>query len=441
MKEKAGILLAMLGFILSISYTLFIPDLNDFTMIFMGYAFSFSLYIVMMQQEISWKRAITLGILVRVIAIFSFPNLSDDIYRFVWDGMMINEGYSAFSFLPSEYPGQITPFHDFLLERMNSKDYYSVYPTILQGIFSISYFLAPSNIFVQSILLKLFVVLAELITLIYASKIFEKLGSPKERFLWYFLNPLVIIELTGNIHMEAIMISGFAVFIYYFFWGAQGPKKYILAALTLSISVGAKLITVLALPFSWKRLKNNNKVVFYTWITLFLVILFFPMFYSSIRNFGTGLDLYFQKFEFNASIYYILREIGYLIKGYNLIYTIGPTLAIFAAGIIMYKAYKEDKRDLKSFSINMMQILTIYYLLSTTVHPWYLTLIVFLSIFNGQKYPVYWSFLIVLSYSKYYLDGKFYYLLITVEYLMLFFALYLYITKKDKGIVEDISKA
>ena len=37
--------------------------------------------------------------------------------------------------------------------------------------------------------------------------------------------------------------------------------------------------------------------------------------------------------------------------------------------------------------------------MSTTVHPWYIATLLILSIFTNYKFPLVWSFVIVLSYS------------------------------------------
>ena len=46
-----------------------------------------------------------------------------------------------------------------------------------------------------------------------------------------------------------------------------------------------------------------------------------------------------------------------------------------------------------------------YFLLSTTVHPWYVATPLLLCLFTNYRFPVVWSALIVLSYSAYGVDG------------------------------------
>ncbi|MBL4754212.1 MAG: mannosyltransferase, partial [Flavobacteriales bacterium] len=61
-----------------------------------------------------------------------------------------------------------------------------------------------------------------------------------------------------------------------------------------------------------------------------------------------------------------------------------------------------------------------YFLLSTTVHPWYITTLVALSAFTKYQYASLWSFLVLLSYAAYAaqpFQENFY--LLGLEYLLL----------------------
>ena len=43
----------------------------------------------------------------------------------------------------------------------------------------------------------------------------------------------------------------------------------------------------------------------------------------------------------------------------------------------------------------------LYFLLSTTVHPWYLATPLLISVFTKFRFMIFWSFVVILSYSAY----------------------------------------
>jgi alpha-1,6-mannosyltransferase len=132
---------------------------------------------------------------------------------------------------------------------------------------------------------------------------------------------------------------------------------------------------------------------------------------------GESLDLYFRKFEFNASFYYLLREIGFWWKGYNIIATLGPQLALWGGVLILVVSWGNWPKDRNLFQA-LSIVFLIYYLAATTVHPWYVVPLVALSVFSGYKFPILWSYTILWTYIGYTATGyEVPWWVITIEYL------------------------
>ena len=151
-------------------------------------------------------------------------------------------------------------------------------------------------------------------------------------------------------------------------------------------------------------------------------ISFLP-FYSAevISNFMNSVGLWFGKFEFNASIYYIIRWIGFQVKGYNIIETVGKILPLMTILVILGLTFFRKYQNTKQLLTNMLFAVTAYLLLSTTVHPWYLAIPLMLSIFTNFRYMIIWTAVVMLSYYTYsnpaFQENLW---LITLEYLVLF---------------------
>jgi alpha-1,6-mannosyltransferase len=156
----------------------------------------------------------------------------------------------------------------------------------------------------------------------------------------------------------------------------------------------------------------------------------------AVANFLSGLGLYFKVFEYNASIYYLARWLGYLLKGYDTIAVTGTLLAIISLCVILAIAWREKQTSWESLLSSMLVCLSAYLLLATTVHPWYLTTLVALSALTKYRYAVAWSFLAVLSYSAYqstpYNENLW---LVAAEYILLaaFAAYEVFLKKNDRA--------
>ena len=328
---------------------------SDFTSLIMAYGVGFMAYILSFHQTES-RDVLTffigLAILLRLILVFSFPNLSDDIYRFIWDAQLILNGYNPFDYLPTELiqsEAQIPGITNELYERLNSPDYYTIYPPIPQLLNVISVAIFPSSWWGSAIVMKLFLLAFEIGNILLIGKLLSHFQLPAKNVLLYALNPLIILEVVGNLHFEGGMIF---FLLLGFYWLVKERKVW--AALAMAGAVAAKLLPLLFMPFLIRRLGLWKSVRFFSIMGIALILLFVPLINGAfLQNFGNSLDLYFRRFEFNASIYYVFRWIGYQTDGYNLIKVIGPRLAIGVLIIIALASLLEKGKRLEELAADV----------------------------------------------------------------------------------------
>lgn len=413
------LILSSLVLIFAVSYLGFIPAQSHFSEIILFASVAFgAYYFLAFRSVISISQILVVGVVVRVVLLFAFPNLSDDIYRFVWDGELTANGMNPYGYLPSDIVSRdINGLSQSLFGNMNSPDYYTIYPPFAQLVFYVST-LAGENIMLSAIIIKLIFIIAEIFTFFGLTRLLEYLGKNKSLVAIYFLNPLILVEGMGNLHFEILMVSFLVWAIYFMFQ----KDNLVLGALFFTLSIATKLLPLMFLPYFLFQLDGRKRLRFFLFGTMFLLLSFLPIILGlDFANFGSSIDLYFQKFEFNGGIYYALRFLGRLLFGYNLISYIGPGLGLIAIYLIMKKAKSVEKYNLENFVYFAFFAFCTYLFLATTVHPWYLMIPVFLSVFVQWKFALLWSFLIFLTYINYsyqpYQENLW---IVSLEYLLVF---------------------
>ena len=132
------------------------------------------------------------------------------------------------------------------------------------------------------------------------------------------------------------------------------------------------------------------------------ILLFLPFLSSNLlNNYLDSIGLWFQKFEFNASLYYIARALGTLFRGYNEIAIIGKTTPIVVVIFLLIITFFRKNKSPQQLITALLMGISFYYFTTTTMHPWYLATLVILSVFTNYRFPIVWSFVIVLSYQAY----------------------------------------
>ncbi len=379
----------------------YVTPRENFTQLLLLMLLAFGLYAYITNQKLHVWHGIGAGLFFRLLLLFTIPALSDDYARFVWDGRLLQAGLNPFLYLPAELmagngptiPGLTAE----LFAQLNSPHYYSVYPPVLQGVFWLAATLSPDSVFGSIVVMRVVILAAETGSILLLLRLLRRMALPDRYVHIYALNPLVILELTGNLHMEALLIFFLLLALYQLHY-----QRHLVAAVPFALAIGSKLLPLMFLPFVWRRLGLKRFLGFGVVLAIMLLLLFLPLLSLEVlRNFWQSIDLYFQRFEFNASVYYLLRWLGYRISGYNQIALIGPALSLLAGGIIIWMAALKKLGSVRRLAGYMAAALTVYLLLATTVHPWYLTTLVALTCLSNFRFAIIWSCLAVFSYAAY----------------------------------------
>lgn len=398
----------------------YFADRADFLPLFIAYFALFVLYLFLCRSRSSIPVLFFLALMLRVVLLFSIPNLSDDFYRFYWDGLLVLHGINPFDYLPSEVLANpdisVHGLNRELFLHLNSREHYTIYPPVAQMVFAISAFLSRGDVYDGAVIMRVFALMAEAGSLWVMLRLLPLLNLDKRLFVWYAFNPLVILELTGNLHHESFVIFFVLLSVYWLIKHQDIP-----AAGSFALAVASKLLPLILLPFFLKRLGVKRSIRFYTYTGIFILLLFLPMLSKAfMHGFADSIFLYFEKFEFNASIFYLVRKIGFWVKGWDIIQTAGKWLGFTAFILIILLTIFEHAKKNNVPGIFIWPFF-IYLAFSTTVHPWYATPLVAFTVFSRYRFPVVWSLLIFLSYEGYTETGFDENMaLVTIEYSILF---------------------
>ncbi len=418
-KEPILAALSIVGYLL-IAYV--IPR-TDFLFLMGVYSFLFGVYVYAWQQiqknkiVFEWKKYFYLAIVLRLLWVGAMPLLSDDFWRYIWDGRLLAHGINPYRYIPTEIATK-----SFLVElfpKINSPNYYSVYPPVMQLIFAWGGFLFPSNIFGHLAIMHLTVLGFEIGTFVLLKKILENQKRPLNLFFLYAFNPLIIIELSGNLHTEYTLIFFMLLAVYLLL-----KHKLNWSAGAFTLAIAAKLLPLFFLPLFFSRLRWRKAWQYSILVGIGTLVCFLPFYdLELLQKTKESAALYFAHFEFNASLYYFLRY--YVINEYWwlwefqedyfqnkewvkdllrldwYVYLRKILSGVEVALILGLSFWGKVQQSDKVFLSRLFWIYAIHYFFSATVHPWYITPLVVFVLFSNYRFALVWTAFIFVTYQSY----------------------------------------
>lgn len=384
-----------LSFFYVLFLRIFLPQLNrsegENLLTFLIVSFVLYLFILRYTHKVTLDRIFILGILLRVSCLFTIPVLSDDFYRFLWDGFLTSQGNSPFAYTPLDWMIKNGFSQTNLLEiyeKLNSKNYYSVYPMTLQLLFAIPWILGLDQLFHQVVCLQLVLFIFDICNLILVKK-----KSQDPHMYWIFVgNPLLILDSASQIHFE-----GMILFLLIIILIQLKERKFFISAIVFSILTQTK-INFLFLTPGFAKNKTKREQIHLAWIILLSILfLFFTVFLNVSAQLESGVGLFFHSFRFNS----LVEQIFYLLlfPFPTLRYLSGSLALMVGAMVYLWTLYWYDIPNEICLLLGMLFLL----LFSPVLHSWYFIPFVGVSFYLGYhvSFSILLSIFALLSYLLY----------------------------------------
>lgn len=226
----------------------------------------------------------------RVLAACGGPALSDDVYRYVWDGRVQLHGVQPYSHAPDD--PALAELRDANWEKINHRELKTVYPPLAQMLFVVlsAIGLGPFGFQLCLGLIDFGVVLA-------LAYLLRTLGLPRDRLVFYAWNPLAVLETAGSGHIEPL---GVALVLLAAAWIID--RRPGLSTLALAGAIQVKLFPVVLVPGCLRRYRLREVAL----LAAAIVVPFLP-YAATGPVLGGGLFDYAQRWEFNSLGYFALQ--------------------------------------------------------------------------------------------------------------------------------------
>ncbi len=191
-------------------------------------------------QDRAERLAIGGALCAGIVLVLSPPALSDDLYRYLWDGRVLSHGLDPYARAPSD--ALLRGLRDELWTHINHRELRTIYPPIAQLLFALADRIAhtPST-------LKLCMLVAHLFTIRAVARLAAQTRSVSgsRAALAYGLNPLALTESAMNGHVDVLAGSALAFALL-----GLTSKRANLLSIGIVIAAGTKLVGLLLLPLS-----------------------------------------------------------------------------------------------------------------------------------------------------------------------------------------------
>ena len=296
--------------------------------------------------------------LFRLSILFAPPYLSDDIYRYVWDGRVQAAGINPYRYIPSDEALKNLR-DDKIYPKINHRDTaQTIYPPVAEMIFFVTTRVSESVTWMKTTM-----VLFEALGIWAIIQLLASFGLPRQRILIYAWHPLTVWEFAGSGHLDAMIIGFLALALL-----ARHRNGEIATGLALASATLVKFFPGVLLPTLYKRWNWRLPLVFATAI----VVAYLPYLGVGPRGalgflFGYARERGMESGE----QFFLLSAIRRIPLGFHI-----PTAAfvVFAIAVLSCLAVwilRRKTQGDENYIANALKIASTFTVLVAPHFPWY----------------------------------------------------------------------
>lgn len=323
------------------------------------------------QGSLPLRFILGIGLAIRIVLIPTAPTLSEDVYRYLWDGRLVAHGINPFPRAPDD--PSIASFRDSLYPHLNHAHVPTIYPPAAQFLFgAVAWIHATPQTFKTVLLLFEVLLWLALLTL------FRRGSIPRERLLLLVWNPLVILESYGSGHLDLVAASLLLVTL-----ALLSARRPVATGAAFALAVLTKYTPLLLAPY-FVRKRHFAALTVAAAVGLALYVPFM----AAGPALWTGLRIYMNHWDFNGSLYPVLR--AWITNDRTV-----RALLLGALGVAVL-AISIRARSAAAAATGLW---IAYLLTSPTVFPWYVVPLVALAPLCPNPAVLLFSGLVALSYA------------------------------------------
>ncbi len=312
------------------------------------------------------------GVVARLLLLLPAEGLSDDLYRYQWEGRVWLAGENPYELAPDD-PALADLRDAEVWPRVTHRDVPAAYPPLTQAFFALC---ALGSVGARGFRVAL--VLVDLLTWFALARLMRARGEPVAASIGWGLMPLVVLEVAGSGHFDVLAVLGTVLA---FLCHAQGRDRA--SAVLLALATLAKPYAPILLPFLLRRGRVATQLGLFAAVVGVGILPF-----VAVGGTTGGLARYALEWSHNAALFpsvhaaaewtkehaaRFLESRAYSQETRDVVYDLNPNVvarAILFLGVAGIVAFLWARRG--DPVRRALLALAAFLVFAPTAHPWYL---------------------------------------------------------------------